>query len=136
MIGTLITVELSYLVYFVTTDKLHNFTAHIVKLCTLYLAGRGVLTPYSMKKPPILPIFPFQFFSNPLAFPCRLQPLTQMFFLFPCFFGWMDDHTTILLNDIMDLLMSRYGTLVPEGPRCVFYVTRCQVNWGLTHVAF
>ena len=34
---------------------------------------------------------------------------------------------------IMDLCMSSLGTLVPEGPWCVFYATRCQVYWGLAH---
>ena len=27
----------------------------------------------------------------------------------------------------------KLGTLVPEGPCCVFYGTRCQVYWGMTH---
>ena len=39
----------------------------------------------------------------------------------------------ILFNDYMDLHMSSLGTLVPEEPSCVFYATRCQVYWGLTH---
>ena len=39
----------------------------------------------------------------------------------------------ILLNDNMDLHMSILGTLVPEGPWCVFPATRRQVYWGLTH---
>ena len=34
---------------------------------------------------------------------------------------------------LLDLLMSSLGTLVPEGPWCVFYTTRHQVYWGLTH---
>ena len=39
-----------------------------------------------------------------------------------------------LLNDKMDLLhMPSLGTGVPEGPWQVFYATRCQVYWGLTH---
>ena len=33
----------------------------------------------------------------------------------------------------MDQHMWSLGTLVPEGPWCVFYATRCQVYWGLTH---
>ena len=37
----------------------------------------------------------------------------------------------------MDLHMSSLGTLVTEGPWCVFHATRCQVYWVLTHnVAF
>ena len=39
-----------------------------------------------------------------------------------------------LLNDMMDLLKSSPGTLVPEGPWCVFYATGCQVYWDLTLV--
>ena len=38
-----------------------------------------------------------------------------------------------VLLSIMDLCMSSLGTLVPEGPWCVFYATKCQVYWGLTH---
>ena len=33
----------------------------------------------------------------------------------------------ILLNDNMDLHMSSLGSLVPEGPWCVFYITRHHV---------
>ena len=36
-------------------------------------------------------------------------------------------------NDNIDLHMPNLGTLVPEGPWCVFYATRIQVYWGLTH---
>ena len=44
---------------------------------------------------------------------------------------------TILLNNIMNLHMSSLGTLVPEVPWWVFYTTRHQVYWCLTHnVAF
>ena len=39
----------------------------------------------------------------------------------------------ILLNDIMNLLMSSLGNLVLEGPRCVFYALRrqvyCRICW-------
>ena len=33
----------------------------------------------------------------------------------------------------MDLQMSSLSTLVPEGPWCVFYLTRCQVYQGLAN---
>ena len=33
----------------------------------------------------------------------------------------------------MDLPMSSLSTLVPKGPCCVYYATRCQVYGGLTH---
>ena len=39
----------------------------------------------------------------------------------------------IFLNDNMDQHMLNLGILVLEGPWCVFYATRCQVYWGLTH---
>ena len=39
----------------------------------------------------------------------------------------------ILPNDIIDLHTSSLGTLVQEGPCFVFYATRHQVYWGLTH---
>ena len=39
----------------------------------------------------------------------------------------------ILLNDNIELHMSTLGSLVPEGPSCVFYAIRHQVYWGLTH---
>ena len=46
----------------------------------------------------------------------------------------MGDRATFydLLNFIMDLHLSSLGTLVPEGPCCVFYVTRHQVYRGMT----
>ena len=31
------------------------------------------------------------------------------------------------------LYTSSLGTMVPEGPCCMFYAIRCQVNWGLAH---
>ena len=43
---------------------------------------------------------------------------------------WYD---IILLNDIINLHVSSLGTLVPRGPYCVFYATRHQAYWGLTH---
>ena len=48
--------------------------------------------------------------------------------------GWSRHNwCTILLNDDMDLYMSSLCTLVPEGPWCVFYATKRQGYWGLTH---
>ena len=37
----------------------------------------------------------------------------------------------ILLNVFMNLRMSILGTLVPEGPWCVFHATRHHLHWGL-----
>ena len=47
----------------------------------------------------------------------------------------MSDCTTFdvhLFNGIVDLQMSCYGTVVPEGLLCVVYATRHQVYGGLT----
>ena len=53
---------------------------------------------------------------------------------FPWLNGWSCHILyAILFNDNMDLYMSSLGTLVPEGAWCVFYATRRQVYWGLTH---
>ena len=53
-------------------------------------------------------------------------------------FGWMGDYATfdVLFYLIvkMELHMPSLGTLVPEGPWCVFYSTRRQVYWGLAHI--
>ena len=64
--------------------------------------------------------------------------ITSQLFLLSCFFGWMGDRVTFdaLFNDIVDLHLSSLGTFVPEGPCGVFYATRRQVYWGLTHVIF
>ena len=44
-------------------------------------------------------------------------------------FRMLNDRATfgVLLNDIMYLLMSNLGNLVPEGPYCVFYAKTYQV---------
>ena len=49
---------------------------------------------------------------------------------------WWSYHiwSAFLLTDNMDLYISSFGTLLPEGPWCVFYATRRQVYWGLTSV--
>ena len=85
--------------------------------------------------PPPLPPF-FELFPPLTPHALRLQPATSIpiALLLPCFFCWMGDRATFydLLNFIMDLHLSSLGTLVPEGPCCVFYVTRHQVYWGMT----
>ena len=91
-----------------------------------------------MAMPPIL-VTPFSFSNlvHPIL-PCHLQPypLTPTILsivLFLWLNGW-SQHIwyTVLLNDNMDLHTSNLGTLVPEGPWCVFYATRCQLYWVLT----
>ena len=74
---------------------------------------------------PLIAYPPFFLILSPSPSPhsCHLQPPPQMFFLLPCFFGWMGDHATF---DVLFCL----GTLVPWD---VFYTTRRQVYGGLTH---
>ena len=96
------------------------------------MVGGGVLTPYLMKSP-----F-FKFCQPP---PFLLPPTPTLPALSVVLFLWLDGWSryiicTILLNDIMDLQMPSVGTLVPEGPWCVFYATRRQVYWGLTKCGF
>ena len=87
--------------------------------------------PYSLYPPNFHPFFNFF-----LILTC-LKPPPPLLFLFPCFFNWnvWSCHIwcVILLDNIMDPHMSSVGTLVPEGPWCVFYATKCHVYWGLTH---
>ena len=45
---------------------------------------------------------------------------------------WCHIWCAVLLNDNMDLNMSSLGTIVLEGPWCVFYATRHQIYLGLT----
>ena len=47
----------------------------------------------------------------------------------------MGDHTTfdVLFSDNINQHMSSLGSLVPEGPGCVFYAIRHHVYLGLTH---
>ena len=95
-----------------------------------------VLNPYFMKTPPMLPSQLFEILSNPIHFLVFSNPTPTV--LSVVLFLWQNEwsrHTwcAILLNDNMDLHMLSLGTLVPEGPWCVVYVTRRQVYWGLTH---
>ena len=107
---------------------------------SLYMVGRGVLTALFYNPLPILPP-PFQILSN-LPSPTSLSPPTPnpivlSVVLFLCLNGWSCHiWCAILLNDNMDLHMSSFGTLVPEGPWCVFYATRHKVYWGLKHNVF
>ena len=79
-----------------------------------------------------LPPF-FKIWSPPPPLSCHLQ--LPLLLLLSYFFGWMAHliWCATLLNDNMDLYMSSLSTLVPEGPWYVFYTTRHQVCWGLTH---
>ena len=67
--------------------------------------------PYFMKtSPPLLPNSLSTFLKFSLTSPSRLFPPTY----------------NLLLNDIMDLHILEFGTLVLEGPCCMFYATRRQ----------
>ena len=109
---------------------------------SLYKVGRGVLTPPFYGDPSSLHTpLPFNFFPThlPPSLPCHLQPPPLLFsaVLFLWLNGWPNQiWCAILFNDNMDLHMSSFGTLVPKGPWCVFYATRCQVYCSLTKCSF
>ena len=80
----------------------------------------------------------FKFWPTPLP-TFLLPPIPTPTVLSVVLFLWINGWSrhiwcAILLNDNMDLHVSSYGTLVPEGPWCMFYAIRHQVYWGLTHV--
>ena len=92
-------------------------------------------TPYIAYPPP--PIL-FQILSNTLSSTFLSPPTSTQTVLSVVLFLWLNGWSchswcAILLNNNMDLHMSSHGTLVPEGPWCVFYATRCQAYWGLTY---
>ena len=92
-----------------------------------------------------LPTLPsFQILSKPTPsphFPVASNPTLTVLsvILFLWLKGWSRHiRCATLLNDNMDLHMSSLGTLVPRTrrtliPQCVFYATRRQIYWGLTH---
>ena len=90
--------------------------------------------------------YPPPFFSKfvhpPLQLPYHLQaPSSTPTALFVTLFLWLNGWLcsiwcVILLNDIVDIHMLSLGTSIPEGTCCVFYATRHQSHWGLTHNAF
>ena len=101
--------------------KIFTRNREVVVLCgdgkflrSLYIVGRGVLTPLFYEDPPYI--------ANPPPFSNFVQPPPPMFFLFSCLFDWMGDHATFgVLFYLMDLHMSSLGTLVPERPWCVLW---------------
>ena len=98
---------------------------------------------YSWQRGPNLPyLWKFRLYclspliaSNPpLLSPSTSTPATLSVVLFFWLNGWSRHiWCSILLNDVMDLHMSSLSILVPEGHWCMFYATRRQVYWGLTH---
>ena len=111
-------------------EKLLNFP---------YILGTGVLSLLIYEDfPPILLTTTFSNFVQPLP-PTSLSSQTPTPIVFSvALFIWLNEWSgyiwcAILCNDKMDLHMSSLHTLVPKGPWCAFYATRCQVSWGLTH---
>ena len=103
------------------------------------IVGKRVLTPI-LWRPPILPT-PFFRFCPTSPTPSLSSPtptLTALSFVLFLWLNWQSHHIwcATLINDDMDLHMSSFGTLVPEGPWYMFYALRCQVYWGLTHMVF
>ena len=104
-----------------------------------YILGTGVLSLLIYEDfPPILLTTTFSNFVQPLP-PTSLSSQTPTPIVFSvALFIWLNEWSghiwcAILCNDKMDLHMSSLHTLVPKGHWCVFYATRCQVFWGLTH---
>ena len=95
---------------------------------------RGPNPPILWRPPP-----PQLLYYLPLPFPNFVQPPLLWCLQFPppllillsCFFGWMGDHTTF--DVLFYLMISWMYTCRALGPWCVFYATRCQYYWGLTH---
>ena len=83
------------------------------------------------------PTAPFSTCVHPFPLPYCLQPPTSTA-LSVVLFLWLIQRLcniwcAVLLYNIMGLHVSDLGTLAPEEPWCVFYATRHQVYWGLTH---
>ena len=67
------------------------------------LAGRGVLTPPILWRPPPRPTRTlFQILSTPSPVPCYLQPLPPLLFLLSCFFRWMGDRAQGRIRAVFD----------------------------------
>ena len=109
-------------------------------LKSIYLVGRRVLTLLFYGDPTyiVYPLF-LKFRPPTTHFPVTSNPHSHCSFCWPVSLAeWWSRHIwcAILVNDNMDLHMSSLGILVLERPWCVFYATRRQVYWGLTHVVF
>ena len=69
-------------------------------LKSLYIVGRGVLTPLFYEDLLYCLFRLFQMLKKKIS--CHLQPPPSLFFLLPCFFSWMGDNTTF---DVLFYLM-------------------------------
>ena len=89
-------------------------------------------SPYFLPIPP-----PFSNFVEPpsLTFLSPPTPNPRCSFCCPVSLAeWVIMlHLMCNFNGSMDLHMSSLGILVPEGPWYVFFATRCQGYWSLTH---
>ena len=87
----------------------------------------------------MLPIPPVQILSNPLPSHHFQPPPSNPTALFDVLFlylnGWLCHISWVILLNIMNLRRMSLGNFVPGRPYCVFYATRHQVYWGLTHDA-
>ena len=102
------------------------------------IVGKKGPNPYFMKTPYIT--YPlFQILSNlPPSLSSPTPTLTALSVVLFLWLNWWSHHIycATLFNDVMDLHMSSFGNLVPEGLWYMFYALRCQVYWGLTHMVF
>ena len=99
----------------------------------------------------MLPIPPVQILSNPLPSHHFQPPPSNPTALFDVLFlylngwlcsislnimnGWLCSISWVISLNIMNLHRLSLGNFVPGRPCCVFYATRHQVYWGLTHDA-
>ena len=105
-------------------------------LKSLYIVGRGVLTPLVYEDPLYCLPTPFSNFAQaPPTFWSSLAPL-PLFFLLSCFFGWVGDHTFDELSYLMMIWIYTCWALVPYYQKdldvCFMQQVRGQVYWGLT----
>ena len=129
---------INYTTFYCLSKCYEKFFAYSV-----YIVGRGVLTPPppNLWRPHCIAYSSlFSSFVQPLPPLLKLptlDPTAPFVALFLVLF-WLNGCSlhiwlAILLNDIVDIHISILGTFVPERRWCVFYATRRQVYWGLTH---
>ena len=81
----------------------------------------------------LLPLFQILASLSPLP-TCLSPPTSTPTVISVVLFLWLNGWSHHMIN--MDLHISSLGTLVPEGPWCMFFATRHQVYWGLTQCGF
>ena len=127
-----------------------NFNKWRIMKCLLpaelftIIAGRGFLNPLHIFYLTILSTLPhpppFQMLSNlpPFLVASHFNAFALFVVLFLLVDWWLCHILCAnLLNGILGLHILSLNSLLPEGPCCVFYATRRQGYWGMTHnVAF